>query len=55
MTFEPIKHFGSHDKVTELELRVKMLENKLKKVKELISDPISDYLAIYKIREVLKD
>jgi hypothetical protein len=52
MDFEPIKHFPNREQ--ELELRIKILEAKLAAVKELLRNPISDYLAIYKIKELLK-
>jgi hypothetical protein len=52
MEFEPIKHFPSREQ--ELELRIKILEAKIAAVEELLRNPISDYLAIYKIKELLK-
>jgi len=51
MEFEPIKHFPSREQ--ELELRLKIVEAKLAEVEELLRNPISDYLAIYKIKEIL--
>jgi len=51
MDFEPIKHFPSREQ--ELELRLKIVEAKLAEVKKLLRNPISDYLAIYKIKEIL--
>jgi hypothetical protein len=52
MDFEPIKHFPSREQ--ELELRLKIVEAKLAAVEDLLRNPISDYLAIYKIKEILK-
>jgi hypothetical protein len=51
MEFEPIKHFPSREQ--ELELRLNIVEAKLAAVEELLRNPISDYLAIYKIKEIL--
>jgi len=51
MDFEPIKHFPSREQ--ELELRLKIIEARLAEIKKLLRNPISDYLAIYKIKEIL--